>query len=44
MAQVSQLVALQLAQELPPTTEDIPLSSTEKQAKVDSTRSAFFWQ
>jgi len=40
IAQVSQLDAPQLAQELPPTGEEKPLSSVEKQAKVDNTRSA----
>ena len=43
MAQVAQLEEPQLAQELPPTAEDIPLSSVEKQAKVDSTRSDISW-
>jgi hypothetical protein len=38
MAQVAQLVALQLAQELPPTEEVIPLSFTETQQNLDSTR------
>ena len=39
-----QLEAPQLAQELPPTGVDRPLSSMEKQAKLDSTRSALSWQ
>ncbi len=42
--QVLQPVAPQLAQELPPTGEGTPLSSLEKQAKVDNTRLALLWQ
>jgi hypothetical protein len=41
--QVSQLEALQLPQELPPIEELSPLSSLEKQAKVDIIRLAVFW-
>ena len=44
IAQVSQLSAPQLAQGLPPIMEDTPLSSLEKQAKLDNTRSALCWQ
>ena len=43
MAQVAQLEEPQLAQELPPTAEDIPLSLVVKQAKVDNTRSEISW-
>ena len=43
IAQEEQLEAPQLSQELPPTAEDIPLSSVEKQAKVDKTRSEISW-
>ncbi len=39
-AHVSQLLAPQLAQELPPIEEDCPLSSVEQQAKVDNTLAA----
>ncbi len=42
--QVPQLAVLQLEHEFPPTLEDNPLSSVEKQAKVDNTRSALLWQ
>jgi hypothetical protein len=39
MPQVSQLAVPQPAQGFPPTEEVSPLSSVEKQAKVDNTRS-----
>jgi hypothetical protein len=40
MPQLSQLLVLQLEQELPPTGELIPFSSLERQAKLDKTFSA----
>jgi hypothetical protein len=43
MAQVAQLSEAQLLQESPPTDEVMPLSSAEKQAKVDSIRPASCW-
>ena len=42
--QVSQLVVLQLAQGLPPIEEISPLSSLEKEAKVENARLALLWQ
>ena len=42
--QLSQLVVLQLEQGLPPRGVVIPLSLLEKEAKVESTRSALLWQ
>jgi hypothetical protein len=39
-AQVEQFPEAQLAQEFPPTADVTPLSSAEKQAKVDNTRLA----
>jgi hypothetical protein len=40
IAQVEQLPDAQLAQELPPTADVTPLSSEEKQVKLERTRSA----
>jgi len=44
MLQELQSEAVQLAQLLPPTGADIPLSSVVKQANRDSTRLASLWQ
>jgi hypothetical protein len=43
IAQVEQSPEVQLAQESPPMTEFIPLSSVEKQANLDNTRLAPLW-